>query len=153
MKPSISLNSFISREKLLNKKLVRILNFKMFKGYRISKESKKVIMKKPKFIEDIYWESKTIDPFDDFYPIEYKRKNLSSLYSQDFSNMLKINNISRKSHNENELIQKLNAPTQKGENFRKRKAINLRKRSISKDRYLYFCLDIWQECSLHIYYL
>ena len=139
MKPIKSINSYFKREKCINKKLVNILNHKMFKGYRISKESKKVIMKKPKFIEDIYWESKTIDPFDDFYPIEYKRKNLSSLYSQDFSNLLKINNISRKSHNENELIQKLNVPTQKGENFRKRKAINLRKRSISKDRYFYFC--------------
>jgi hypothetical protein len=139
MKPLKSINSYFKREKSINKKLVNILNHKMFKGYRISKESKKVIMKKPKYIEDIYWESKTVDPFDDYYTIEYKKKNLSSLYGQDFSNMLKINNISRNPHNENGSIQKLKVPTQKGESFRKRRVINLRKKSINKDRYFYFC--------------
>ena len=139
MKPLKSINSYFKREKYINKKLVDILNHKMFKGYRILKESKKVIMKKPKYIEDIYWESKTIDPFDDYYTIEYKKKNLSSLFSQDFSNMLKINNISRNSHKKNNSIQKLNAPTQKGESLRKRRAIILRKKSINKDRYFYFC--------------
>ena len=139
MKPLKSINSYFKREKSINKKLVNILNHKMFKGYRISKESKKVIIKKPKYIEDIYWESKTVDPFDDYYTIEYKKKNLSSLYGQDFSNMLKINNISRNPHNENGSIQKLKVPTQKGESFRKRRVINLRKKSINKDRYFYFC--------------
>ena len=39
-----SINSYFIKEKISNKKLVNILNHKMFKGYRISKESKKVFI-------------------------------------------------------------------------------------------------------------
>ena len=97
MKPSLSINSYMNREKVINKRLVKILNFKMFKGYRISRQSKILSTNKPKNIRDNLWDNKTIDPFDDFYNIEYKRKNLSSLYTKDYSNMLQINNIPKKS--------------------------------------------------------
>ena len=138
MKPLKSIHSYFKREKYMNKKLVDILNHKMFKGYRISKESKKISINNKRYIDNIYWESKTIDPFDDFYDIAYKKKNLSSLYGQDFSNMLKINNISKQSHGETRLIKKSSIPTQKDVIFRKKNTINLREKSTSKDRYFYF---------------
>jgi hypothetical protein len=124
----------------MNKRLVKILNSKIFKGYRITKEAKNVILKKPRYIEDIYWESKTLDPFDDFYNIEYKRKNLSCLNKQDFSNMLQVNRFSSKSTGKNDIIKKINVPIQKGESFRKRKYINLRKylNNNNQDKYFYF---------------
>lgn len=137
MKPLFPKYSYLKREKKFNKKLVKILNHKMFKGYRIAKESKKDMKKTPKFIEEYCNESKTIDPFDDYYSIEYKKKNLSSLYNVDFSNLLQINNVSRKSGDESGLIKKRHVPIQKGENFRKR-TINLLRKSIDKDRYFYF---------------
>ena len=130
MNPSNSINPYITRKKYMNKRLVKILNSKIFKGYRITKEAKNVILKKPRYIEDIYWESKTLDPFDDFYNIEYKRKNLSCLNKQDFSNMLQINRFSSKSTGKNDIIKKINVPIQKGESFRKRKYMALTKGSI-----------------------
>ena len=140
MNPSNSINPYITRKKYMNKRLVKILNSKIFKGYRITKEAKNVILKKPRYIEDIYWESKTLDPFDDFYNIEYKRKNLSCLNKQDFSNMLQINRFSSKSTGKNDIIKKINVPIQKGESFRKRKYINLRKylNNNNQDKYFYF---------------
>ena len=142
MKPSISLNSFIRREKLLNKKLVRILNFKMFKGYRISKESQKVSFSKPpSSLPNFLWENKTIDPFDDLYNIEYKRKNLSSLFPKDFSNLLEINNIPKTNSKKRKLIKKMNVQTQKGKFFlqEKEKEKNTEKNPITPEEYFYFC--------------
>ena len=139
MKPLKSIKSYINREKNFNKKLVKTLNHKIFKGYRISQESKKVLERKTKYFDDIFWESKTVDPFDDYYSIEYKKKNLSSLYKKDFSNLLQINNISKKLEDESGLIKRLNANIQKGESFRNKKLINLRKQDINNERYFYFC--------------
>ena len=86
----------LKRVKSKNKKLVRILNHKMFKGYREIKESKDFNFKKPKYIESIFWENRILDPFDDNYNLEYKRKNLSSIYNKDFTDMIQINNYSKK---------------------------------------------------------
>ena len=134
-----SINSYFIKGKISNKKLVNILNHKMFKGYRISKESKKVFVEKPKYVSDNCWERKTFDPFDDYYSIDYKNKNLSSLNHQDFSNLLLINNLSRKS--QDETVKKVSVHTQKGGNFRKKRIINLIKKPINKERYFYFCPD------------
>ena len=139
MRRSNSVNSYFKNGKNLNKKLVNILNHKMFKGYRISKESKKVFVEKPKYVSDNCWERKTFDPFDDYYSIDYKNKNLSSLNHQDFSNLLLINNLSRKS--QDETVKKVSVHTQKGGNFRKKRIINLIKKPINKERYFYFCPD------------
>ena len=61
MRRSNSVNSYFKNGKNLNKKLVNILNHKMFKGYRISKESKKVFVEKPKYIGENCWERKIFD--------------------------------------------------------------------------------------------
>ena len=141
MRRSNSVNSYFKNGKNLNKKLVNILNHKMFKGYRISKESKKVFVEKPKYIGENCWERKIFDPFDDYYLIEYKNKNLSSLNHQDFSNMIHINNLSRKSMDEYGSIRKVSVHTQKGGSFRKKRIINLEKKPIRKERYFYFYQD------------
>ena len=141
MERTDSINSYFIKEKISNKKLVNILNHKMFKGYRISKESKKVFVEKPKYVSDNCWERKTFDPFDDYYSIDYKNKNLSSLNHQDFSNLLLINNLSRKSMDEYGSIRKVSVHTQKGGSFRKKRIINLIKKPINKERYFYFCPD------------
>ena len=141
MERTDSINSYFIKEKISNKKLVNILNHKMFKGYRISKESKKVFVEKPKYVSDNCWERKTFDPFDDYYSIDYKNKNLSSLNHQDFSNLLLINNLSRKSQDEKGPVKKVSVHTQKGGNFRKKRIINLIKKPINKERYFYFCPD------------
>ena len=141
MERTDSINSYFIKEKISNKKLVNILNHKMFKGYRISKESKKVFVEKPKYVSDNCWERKTFDPFDDYYSIDYKNKNLSSLNHQDFSNLLLINNLSRTSQDEKGPVKKVSVHTQKGGNFRKKRIINLIKKPINKERYFYFCPD------------
>ena len=143
MKALNSISSYFQREKNFNKKLVRTLNYKMFKGFRVTKEAKKLRVKKPKYIDDIYWESKTIDPFEDYYDIDYKKKNLSSLYNIDFSNMLQINSIFPDKNKalpaKKKLTHKLRVPSQKGESFRKRKIINLTKKPPYNNQYFYFC--------------
>jgi hypothetical protein len=129
----------MNREKVINKRLVKILNFKMFKGYRISRQSKILSTNKPKYIRDNLWDNKTIDPFDDFYNIEYKRKNLSSLYTKDYSNMLQINNIPKKSSEKTKIIKKMNVQTQKGKSFQKNSQMNLEKEVEVPEQYFYFC--------------
>ena len=138
MKPISVINATIKRDKNTNKRLVKILNSKMFKGYRLTKESKKDNHKLIKYINN---ESKTLDPFDDYYNIEYKRKNLSSLYSQDFSNLLqinKINKIPKITTKKREIVKKLSVPIQKGEFFRNIRSIKLTKKPSNKDSYFYF---------------
>ena len=139
MKPSLSLNSYMKREKVLNKRLVKILNFKMFKGYRISRQAQMFSENKFKYIGDNLWENKTIDPFDDFYNIEYKRKNLSSLYTKDYSNLLQINNIPNKPFEKPKIITKMNVQTQKGKYSQKNTQMNIEKEVEVPEQYFYFC--------------
>ena len=82
----------ILRDKLKNKKLVKILNHKMFKGYRDIKASKWFVNKKPKYISTLTWENKIIDPFDDLYNLDYKSNVLCTLKNPLFNNFLKIKN-------------------------------------------------------------
>ena len=141
MKPINVINATIKRDKNSNKRLVKILNSKMFKGYRIIQESNKDIDKNQKIMDYMNNESKTLDPFDDYYNIEYKRKNLSSLYRKDFSNLLQINKINKVPiiiSKKREILKKMSVPIQKGEFFRNMKSIKLTKMPDNKDSYFYF---------------
>ena len=68
-----------------NKKLVEILNHKMFKGYRDIKAAKDFFSK---------YERKTkledFEPFDDLYNLCYRKNFLSSIRSSNFNNMINI---------------------------------------------------------------
>ena len=77
---------------LKNKKLVKILNHKMFKGYRDIKASKWFFNQKPKFISQLAWENKIFDPFDELYNLNYKMNVLYPLKNPTFDNILFIQN-------------------------------------------------------------
>ena len=77
---------------LKNKKLVTILNHKMFKGYRDIKASKWFFNQKPKFISQLTWENKIFDPFDDLYNLNYKMNVLYPLKNPPLNNILFIKN-------------------------------------------------------------
>ena len=79
-----------------NKKLVSILNHKMFKGYRDIKASKWFFNHKPKFISQLNWEDKIFDPFDDLYNLNYKMKVLYPLKNPPIDNILFIQNYPKK---------------------------------------------------------
>ena len=75
-----------------NKRLVKILNHKMFKGYRDIKASKWFFNQKPKYISSLEWEDKIFDPFDDLYNLNYKMNVLKKLKTPNFDNILLIKN-------------------------------------------------------------
>ena len=77
---------------LKNKKLVKILNHKMFKGYRDIKASKWFSNQKPKYISQLVWEDKIFDPFDELYNLNYKMNVLYPLKNPNFNNLLFIKN-------------------------------------------------------------
>ena len=131
---------YLKKVKSNNERLVRILNHKMFKGYREIKNSKECFLQKPKYIKNDFWENRIIDPFDDNYNLKYKRKNLSSIYNQDLSNMIQISNYpNRKGLNENNSSKNIKFKKKSNNNFRKKQNINLnfKKRSYN-DKYFYF---------------
>ena len=137
-------NQYIKKVKSNNERLVRILNHKMFKGYREIKQSKEYFLEKQKYIRNDFWENRIIDPFDDNYNIEYKRKNLSSFFNKDLSDMLQINNYSikkdlnKKNSSKNIKFRK-KAKNPKKNNFRKKQNINLYlKKKPENDKYFYF---------------
>lgn len=74
-----------------NKILVKILNHKMFKGYRDIKASKWFFNQKPKYISQLAWEDKIFDPFDDLYNLNYKM-NVLPKKNPTFKNLLFIKN-------------------------------------------------------------
>ena len=78
--------------RLKNKKLVTILNHKMFKGYRDIKASKWFFNQKPKYISQLAWEDKIFDPFDDLYNLNYKMNVLYPLKNPSFNNIMFIKN-------------------------------------------------------------
>ena len=131
---------YLKKVKSNNERLVRILNHKMFKGYREIKNSKECFLQKPKYIKNDFWENRIIDPFDDNYNLEYKRKNLSSIYNQDLSNMIQISNYpNRKGLNENNSSKNIKFKKKSNNNFRKKRGVdlNFKKRSYN-DKYFYF---------------
>ena len=134
----------LKRVKSINQRLVNILNHKMFKGYRNIKQSKEYFVSPPKYFNHLFWENRIIDPFDDCYNIEYKRKNLSSLNNKDLSSILLIKNISTKNMGNQVTIQKnsntlkkLNNTPKKRNNFRRKQNIKVSKRH-NNDKYFYF---------------
>ena len=131
---------YLKKVKSNNERLVRILNHKMFKGYREIKNSKECFLQKPKYIKNDFWENRIIDPFDDNYNLEYKRKNLSIIYNQDLSNMIQISNYpNRKGLNENNSSKNIKFKKKSNNNFRKKRGVdlNFKKRSYN-DKYFYF---------------
>ena len=129
----------LKRVKSINKRLVNILNHKMFRGFREIKKTERFNIKRPKYIDKKFWENKILDPFDDCYNLEYKRKNLSSIYSKDLTNMLQINNYSRKSNSniKKSTKNKKIKPPQKNNNFKRKQNIKIRKKH-NNDKYFYF---------------
>jgi hypothetical protein len=131
-------SSLFKRVKSNNKRLVKILEHKMFKGFRDIKKSKECNFQRPKYIDSDFWENKILDPFDDYYNIEYKKKNLSAFNSKDFTDMLQINNYSKKSeiYLKKEKKKRFIAPKTQN-NFRKNKNRKNRTKQ-NKDQYFYF---------------
>ena len=134
----------LKRVKSINQRLVKILNHKMFKGYRNIKQNKEYFVSPPKYFNNLFWENRIIDPFDDCYNIEYKRKNLSSLNNKDLSSILLIKNISNKNMGNQVTIQKnsntlkkLSNTPKKRNNFRRKQNIKVSKRH-NNDKYFYF---------------
>ena len=116
----------------------------MFKGYRNIKQNKEYFVSPPKYFNNLFWENRIIDPFDDCYNIEYKRKNLSSLNNKDLSSILLIKNISNKNMGNQVTIQKnsntlkkLSNTPKKRNNFRRKQNIKVSKRH-NNDKYFYF---------------
>lgn len=134
----------LKRVKSKNKRLVNILNHKMFKGYREIKKSKECILRKPKYIEKAFWENKELYPFDDDYNLEYKRKNLSCFFKKDLSDMIQVNNYSQKNDikEENNLKNKIKKKLENHKNrnnFRMKSNISLYlKKRPDNDKYFYF---------------
>ena len=81
-------------DRIKNKKLVKILNHKMFKGYRDIKSSKLFYKKNVNFDKNtlgcLEWEKKVYDYFDDFYNLHYKLNVLSKLKTPSFNNIMTI---------------------------------------------------------------
>ena len=65
--------------KLNNKKLVNILNSKIFKGYNEIKNSKSFFHQIPKSVKIVDYENENLESFDDNYNLLYKKKYLSKL--------------------------------------------------------------------------
>ena len=84
----------IISDRIKNKKLVKILNHKMFKGYRDIKSSKLFYKKNVNFDKNtlgcLEWEKKVYDYFDDFYNLHYKLNVLSKLKTPSFNNIMTI---------------------------------------------------------------
>ena len=125
----------LKRVKSINQRLVKILNHKMFKGYRNIKQNKEYFVSPPKYFNNLFWENRIIDPFDDCYNIEYKRKNLSSLNNKDLSSILLIKNISIQKNSNT--LKKLSNTPKKRNNFRRKQNIKVSKRH-NNDKYFYF---------------
>ena len=142
---SIEEPSSLKRVKIKNQRLVKILNHKMFKGYREIQKAKQFYSEKPKYIGNVYWENRIIDPFEDDYNLEYKRKNLSLFYQKDLTDMIQIKNCSKKDDLNKKNILK-NTKSDKNfenyrnrNNFRKKQNINLFiKQKSFNNNYFYF---------------
>ena len=104
----------ILSDKIKNKKLVKILNHKMFKGYRDIKSSKLFYKKNINFDKNtlgcLEWEKKVYDYFDDLYNLSYKLNVLSKLKTPSFNNILKIKHF--RNTNKNTIDSKKTFPTE-----------------------------------------
>ena len=104
----------IISDKIKNKKLVKILNHKMFKGFRDIKSSKLFYKKNINFDKNtlgcLEWEKKVYDYFDDFYNLSYKLNVLSKLKTPSFNNIISIKHF--RNPNKNTIESKQTLPTE-----------------------------------------
>ena len=104
----------IISDKIKNKKLVKILNHKMFKGYRDIKSSKLFYKKNINFDKNtlgcLEWEKKVYDYFDDLYNSSYKLNVLSKLKTPSFNNIISIKHF--RNPNKNTIESKQTLPTE-----------------------------------------
>ena len=104
----------ILSDKIKNKKLVKILNHKMFKGYRDIKSSKLFYKKNINFDKNtlgcLEWEKKVYDYFDDLYNLSYKLNVLSKLKTPSFNNIISIKHF--RNPNKNTIESKQTLPTE-----------------------------------------
>ena len=104
----------IISDKIKNKKLVKILNHKMFKGYRDIKSSKLFYKKNINFDKNtlgcLEWEKKVYDYFDDLYNLSYKLNVLSKLKTPSFNNIISIKHF--RNPNKNTIESKQTLPTE-----------------------------------------
>ena len=104
----------IISDKIKNKKLVKILNHKMFKGYRDIKSSKLFYKKNINFDKNtlgcLEWEKKVYDYFDDLYNLSYKLNVLSKLKTPSFNNIISIKHF--RNSNKNTIESKQTLPTE-----------------------------------------
>ena len=97
----------IHSDKLKNKKLVKILNHKMFKGYQNIKASK-LFNKQNLTLEKntlgcMEWEKKTYDYYEDLYNLNYKFYVLSKLKTPSFNDVVYIKHFPNKKSNEHKI--------------------------------------------------
>ena len=89
-------NQYLS-DKLKNKKLVKILNHKMFKGYRDLKASKLFYKQNLNIDKNtlgcMEWEKKVYDYYEDLYNLNYKFNVLAKLHTPEFRNVVHIEHI------------------------------------------------------------
>jgi hypothetical protein len=93
----------ISFDKTKNKKLVKILNHKMFKGYRDIKASKNFYKRNINLNKQtlgcLEWEKKVYDYFEDLYNLDYKLNVLSKLKNPSFNNIMYIKHFPNTTQN------------------------------------------------------
>ena len=94
----------ILADKIKNKKLVKILNHKMFKGYRDIKASKLFNKQNLNLDKNILgcmeWEKKNYDYYEDLYNLNYKFYVLSKLKTPSFNNVVYIKHFPNQTTNE-----------------------------------------------------
>ena len=94
----------ILADKIKNKKLVKILNHKMFKGYRDIKASKLFYKQNLNLDKNILgcmeWEKKAYDYYEDLYNLNYKFYTLAKLKTPSFNNIVYIEHFPNKTSNE-----------------------------------------------------
>ena len=84
----------LNKNQIKNKKLVDILNHKIFKGFRQIKNSKNFFIEKPNFVKAYVWDENKLEPFEDNYNLQYKKyyQQKNNLFFNIISNDIKNNN-------------------------------------------------------------
>ena len=118
MKMKISKNNpyeNLNRIQIKNKKLVDILNHKIFKGFRQIKNSKTFFIEKPNFVKSYIWDENKLEPFEDNYNLQYKK------YYQQKNNIF---NVITSDHFDNKIQNKLSF-SKNNTNFRNKRKQNI----------------------------
>ena len=100
-------DQIILSDRIKNKKLVKILNHKMFKGYRDIKASK-IFKKKNLYFNKntlgcMEWEKKVYDYYDDLYNLHYNLNVLSKLKTPSINNIVFIKHFPSITNIENKI--------------------------------------------------